>query len=184
MTKLEHPVVAELEEWKPVIGYKGLYEVSNFGRVKSLFYKRVKCNEHKILKLTNMKKSDGYAHVYLYKNGIKQQKRVNVLVLEAFTGKRPKGYEAAHEDGIKTNNHFSNLSWKTRTENEQDKIRHGTVINGIKNHNAKLTDDDVRKIRKLYRPRIFSQEKLAKMFNIAESAIWYIIHRKRWQHVK
>lgn len=173
----------DIEKWLPVLGYEGLYEVSNKGRVKSFYRKKIKRKNPKILKST-VGKQYGYEVICLSKNGIKKQKRINILVLEAFTGHRPSGYEAAHNDGVRTNNNLSNLSWKTRAENEMDKIKHGTVINGIKNHNAKLTDNDIRKIRRLYKPRIFSQRKLAEMFNIAESAIWNILHGRRWQHVK
>lgn len=95
------------EVWKDIKGYEGLYQVSNFGRVKSLFrYK-------KILKLC--KSESGYLCVNLYKN--KKMKRITVhrLVAENFINKPT--LEVNHKDGNKENNFISNLEWVTTKEN-------------------------------------------------------------------
>ncbi len=56
-------------------------------------------------------------------------------------------------------------------------------INGTRNPNAKLTDDDVREIRILYGFR-FAQKELGKMYNVSQSLITSIVNFKSWQHIK
>ena len=92
------------EYWKPVVGYEGLYEVSNFGRVKSL-----KFGKEKILKpVTN---TFGYLQVTLCKNNKKKLVTVHRLVAEAFLP-NPHNYSCVnHKDENKQNNNVSNLEW-------------------------------------------------------------------------
>ena len=104
----------ETEIWKDVLDYKGLYQVSNFGRVKSLARKgRL---EDKIL--IPQKNNCGYFQVCLCKNGKQTHKRVHVLVWEAFNGKVPKGMQVDHKvEGDKSNNALSNLQLATNRQN-------------------------------------------------------------------
>ena len=113
------------EYWKPVVGYEGLYEVSNWGRVKRL--RRLITNqynsfyiEEKILK--PQKNIYGYLYVNLYKNGIMKHKTIHKLVAEVFLP-NPNNYkEVNHKDECKTNNIVSNLEWCDRKYN----INYGT----------------------------------------------------------
>lgn len=93
-----------IEQWKPVDGYEGLYEVSNLGRVKSLWF----CNE-KILK--SQKRKDGYLQVFLCRNGKIKNFLVHRLVATAFI-QNPEGFKQVnHRDEDKTNNIVSNLEF-------------------------------------------------------------------------
>jgi len=96
------------ETWKPIIGYEGLYQVSDLGKVRSL-----KFGKERILK-PGM--SAGYLAVGLCNNGQKTRK-VHQLVAEAFIGPRPDGYETCHKDDVKTNNVLTNLYYGTKSEN-------------------------------------------------------------------
>ena len=102
------------EEWKPIAGFEGFYEVSNFGRVKSLNYQGTK-GESVILKQTL--KSNGYFQIGLY---IKQNRKyfnVHRLVAMAFIP-NPNNYpQINHKDEIKTNNSVDNLEWCTSKYN-------------------------------------------------------------------
>lgn len=98
------------EEWRPVKDYEGLYEVSNFGRVRSLKFGKVR-----ILKLIKIK--IGYLYIGLYKDGRAKKFRVNRLVYEAFNGEIPDGMEVNHINEIKTDNSVWNLNLMTRKEN-------------------------------------------------------------------
>lgn len=115
------------ERWLPVIGYESHYEVSNFGRVASLKHRWGQRNQPLILKASPM--GTGYPRVTLVKDSKQEYRLVHHLVLEAFVGPRPKGCEAEHYDGIRTNASLHNLRWATPKENASDKTRHGTHRN-------------------------------------------------------
>lgn len=115
------------EVWKPVLGYEGKYELSNFGRIKSLSY--LGHNKTKLLKTHIIY---GYEVVKLWKKDILQNCRVHRLVYEAFNGKLPKWtangsgdkiMEINHINEIKTDNRLENLELVTRTQN----IRHSKI---------------------------------------------------------
>lgn len=108
------------EEWRPVPEYIGLYEVSNFGRVRSL--DRWKDNgaggfiqKGRILKV--IKQKEGYIKINLYKNKIIKTCLVHRLVYEAFNGEMPEGMEVNHINEIKTDNSLWNLNLMTPKEN-------------------------------------------------------------------
>lgn len=124
------------EDWRPVVGFEGLYEVSNLGRVRSLdrvnSYSRTCQYSGRILNVKRKYKgrllrpgtaSNGYMTVSL---GRSNSVCVHVLVLTAFAGPAPTGTECLHRDGTRTNNNAENLRWGTRSENILDAIRHGT----------------------------------------------------------
>ena len=167
------------ENWKPVVGYEGLYEVSSHGRVKSMrsghgrFAGRIlKPHVH----------TSGYPDVKLFAEGRRRHMLIHRLVLTAFVGPRPKGMECRHLDGDPTNNHISNICWGTRSENIGDKFRHGTVARGERHGEAKLTDSKVREIRKLLCQGVV-QTKIGRLFGVGRTAIMYIKSGKRWRHV-
>lgn len=100
------------EIWKDVVGFEGLYQVSNLGNVRS---------ERKVLK--PLKRRHGYLSVFLYdRKGDYKQVSIHRLVAEAFIP-NPNGYaEVNHKDECKTNNVATNLEWCTHKQNSS----HGT----------------------------------------------------------
>jgi hypothetical protein len=102
------------EIWKPVIGYEGIYEVSNIGRVKSL-----KFGKEKILKLLHAGRDRRYFQVILSKGNAKKQLFVHRLVYEAFVGLIPEGLTIDHIDCNPRNNTVENLQVLTREENSR-----------------------------------------------------------------
>lgn len=101
------------EIWKDIEGYEGVYQVSNFGRVK-----RVETN--RILK--GRKDSKGYLMANLSKNSIVSNKTIHRLVAQAFIPNPENKQDINHIDEDKTNNNVNNLEWSTRKEN----CNHGT----------------------------------------------------------
>lgn len=86
--------------------------------------------------------------VRLYRDGKQHSPTIHRLVLETFVSKRPEGMECCHNDGDSSNNRLENLRWDSNTANRADMIRHGTSTRGEKSHNAKLTEAEVKEIKR------------------------------------
>lgn len=103
-----------LEEWKPIKGYEGIYEVSNLGRVKRI---KESPNRHygKILKLRD--NGHGYLRVGLRDSSKQQHKLIHKLIAEAFIPNPDKKPYIDHIDGDILNNRIDNLRWCSQKEN-------------------------------------------------------------------
>lgn len=109
------------ETWKDIYfiengiewDYRGLYQVSNLGNVKSLNYGRT--GKEKILK--NTKSEDGYLRVDLCKNKKRKNFKIHRLVAHMFCNGYEDGLEPDHINTIRYDNRAENLVWKTRKEN-------------------------------------------------------------------
>ena len=125
------------EEWRPVVGHEGAYEVSDLGRVRSLS-RLITVGNHlqrhtgRVVGLRLNR--DGYPTVVLAMNGKRDFARVPVLVCEAWHGPRPEGLEVRHLDGTRLNASPENLAWGTHAENCQDTVRHGTHSRASRTH--------------------------------------------------
>src|SRR3972149_1183846 len=95
------------EEWRPVVGWEGWYEVSNLGRVRRIKEAAGTRRGH-ILRWAVGGKPP-YPRVFLCREGKVLTKRVHRLVAEAFLGPCPEGQEVNHKDGDKANPRASNL---------------------------------------------------------------------------
>lgn len=119
-----------LEEWRDIVGYEGLYQVSNLGRVKSvphLVKNRSGCRmlPERILKQRNSSWGGNYLQVQLYNRQNRECKAVHRLVAEAFHINPENKCDVNHIDGNKQNNCASNLEWATRSENIQHAMNTG-----------------------------------------------------------
>lgn len=105
-----------IEEWRDIVGYEGKYQISNFGRVKSLERRNFAGNliKQRIMKFGKTK--DGYLQVPLAKLGKRSTKKVHRLVAEAFIGIDNQKETINHIDGNKENNTTKNLEWANREE--------------------------------------------------------------------
>lgn len=124
------------ELWRPVPGYKGLYEVSDHGRVRSVDRVIVRSNGHPQTchsqVLAPSADEHGRLAVHLYREGHGKPYGVHILVLLAFHGSRPAGMVGCHNDGNVTNNRPGNLRWDTLASNSLDMVQHGTHNNASK----------------------------------------------------
>lgn len=125
---------------------------------------------------------DGYFFFRLRRDGKYHNRRVPHLVLEAFVGPRPAGMESAHENGNPADNRPDNLRWATHVDNCADKKRHGTSQQGEKHPMHKLTDDDVREIKRLLSLGL-TQKVIAAQFRRCPSTINHINTGRQWSHV-
>lgn len=112
-----------VEEWKDIKNYEGLYQVSNLGRVRSVDHyasngKTQILYKGKIKRLQSNKKND-YLSVILSKNNKEKRVYIHRLVAESFIKKIDGKDEVNHIDGNKHNNIVENLEWVTSQENKQ-----------------------------------------------------------------
>ena len=122
------------EEWKPIPGYEGSYEVSDIGRVRSLnrLDSRGRRRDGRLMKQTAAK--SGHRFVSLCIDGVRRRWGVHTLVLEAFVGPRPTLHDSCHWNDDPTDNRLANLRWGTRSENRLDCVRNGTHNMAAKTH--------------------------------------------------
>ncbi len=112
-----------------------------------------------------------------------RNRAVHVMVCEAFHGPRPPGdVHASHANGNPVDNRAANLRWKTRAENEADKIEHGTYQTGERNHEHVLTEAQVQAIRAQYRSGALQRE-IAAAYGVGRMTITDVINRRTWKHV-
>lgn len=174
-----------MTEWRIIPSWPE-YEASSDGKI------RRKATGH-ILKSCRRKKGQ-YEEVSLWRNNRGLTCKVHRLVCEAFHGPPPdKTMDAAHHNGVRYDNEYCNLAWKTRKENEADKKRHGLDNAGERNGQARLTDIDVAEIRHLYpllprssggvRVRKGAKRQLAARYGISVGALYNVATGKAWRHL-
>lgn len=175
------------EYWVPSSSWPD-YEVSNFGRVRSITRdhttttsrgtKYIRRLKGRIIRL--QKQRSGYLRVCLCPG--RRPVFVSRLVCEAFHGPPPSSrYEADHINHNRLDNRPENLRWVTTAEN----IAHRIHACGTKHGRVKLTEDSVLEIRHLTRHAGTTLDKvLAAQFNVTPQTISYIRRRIKWKHLK
>ena len=144
-------------------------------------------------------KRDGYRCFELtFTNGKKKFYRAHRLVMEFHIGPRPNGQVVRHLDGNHLNNLLTNLKYGTQAENMQDASNHGVmrwkqnplyrknpdkIPRGVKVNGAKITDHDVREMRRLRIEKNFLYSWIATMFKISRTAVSDAVRGKTWSHV-
>lgn len=126
------------EQWRPVVGYETLYQVSDQGKVRSLG--RVDSIGRRIAPavLRGSLDGEGYRTVSLTaasepgRPGRTTTHRVHVLVLTAFVGPRPAGLEACHGDDVPDNCALTNLRWDAAEGNFEDQFRNKSGRTGVR----------------------------------------------------
>jgi len=178
------------EEWKDIKDYKGSYQVSNLGEVKSVsrfikhnssFTGKIKTKE---ITLKKYNRKGMYSEVYLYSDIIKRKRfDVHRLVAVAFIKNPESKKEVNHIDGNKHNNEVNNLEWVTRKENSEHAIKTGLhKCFGENNGRSKLKEKEVLLIRKLHKEGTLCFP-LAEKFKVSWATINLIVKRKSWKHI-
>lgn len=180
-------ISCSVEEWLPVVGYEGYYEVSNQGRVRSVA--RTILNRGiplylrgKMLRLRPSGSRKYYRAAWLNKDGCNKYRSVHHLVLEAFVGLRPSGLECNHKDGNPSNNRLDNLEWVTPHRNNEHKNEIGHTTEGTKNGNAIYTTEDVLLIRELY-AQGHSVAALTSMIHGTKISIYRVVKRITYSRI-
>lgn len=170
-----------MEQWKDVIGWEGYYQVSDQGNVKSLKRKGTTTfgeRDYAGHNVNPVKCSNGYIAVNLTKQGLRKQKHIHVLVLEAFIGERPHKYDACHNNGIKTDCRLENLRWDTRSNNHKDKIAHGTYQSGDKANRKKIDKHLANEIKN----SSLSKIEIMNKYNLSYTQVWRVKNNLCWNN--
>lgn len=185
------PEELQIEEWRPVPGYERLYEVSSMGRVRRI---AAGGNTHpgKVLRPIN---HNGYRCVKVHN----RRNRIHRLVTLAFIGPIAPGQEVNHKNGDKADNRLCNLEYVTHAENvaharangltppfERRGLRHcpSNAVRGINHPRAKLTEDQVKEMRRARAIDSVPVRELARRYALSYGAVQQIINRRTWRHVK
>jgi hypothetical protein len=109
--------------------------------------------------------------------------KVARLVLLAFVGPCPDGMECCHTNGNRTDNRLTNLRWDTPKANAADKRAHGTHPEGEGNGNHKLTEQDVRDMRREHRAGRLTYAEAGRRYRLTRSAAKKVIDGSLWSHI-
>lgn len=175
---------AVLMEWRQCPSFRD-YEVSDCGEVRRASH----ASNQPGRRLRGYIDADGYLQYSIRTDdGVKTHALAHRLVAEAFIGPAPSiEHQVAHNDGSRIHNVPSNLRWALYAENEADRELHGTRPAGMRNPKARITEDDVRYIRRRYREIKLERGRVAELdeqFGIGRSQIIRIARGQAWGHVR
>jgi hypothetical protein len=163
------------EEWRPVPATDGRYEVSSRGRIRRV--------NRRVLKPQPNKR--GYQRVPITVNRKARIWFLHRLIALVFIGDCPPGYQVNHIDSDPANNAPSNLEYVTPQGNQA----HSWATNnrqpphkGERTHFAKLTEQNVIRIRRLRREGL-TYAAIASQFNSKPANIWHICAGHTWKHL-
>lgn len=159
------------EVFKDIPGYESKYQVSNLGNVKSIIFEK-----ERFLKIRP--NTHGRACVALYKDKLRKEFQVHVLVALTFIGERPDGYHICHTDGDHLNNKLENLRYDTVSENRKDCYRYNS-----KGGNGKLFTDEIVKIREMYKSGKYIYKELSLIFKVSEAQISMIVTKRSYSYI-
>lgn len=179
------------EIWKPVVGFEGSYEVSDWGNVRSveryvpcLMGNRMRLSPAKI-KSQHLNKF-GYKRLQLRKNNKYYNKVVHRLVAEAFIPNPNNLREVNHMHGNKLDNRYEFLEWCSPKENQQHALLTGLRdhIIGENHYNSKLTENDVYEIRLMLNTKKYTHQFIGDAYNISRTVVTRINNGTRGTHHK
>lgn len=175
------------EEWRPVFGYEDRYMVSNLGNIKRLEHAGPNSSFVKSRVLKPQPRPNGYMVVMLFgaSANVGTWRKIHIIVARAFLGERPHKFDINHKDGNKANNQLSNLEYCTRSANMLHAYALGLVGDraGAANGRAKLSEEDVREVWRIYHEEGMTQLDLADLFCVSPTVIGDILHVRTWRHL-
>lgn len=176
-----------MEIWNKIVGYEGVYEVSNFGSVKSL--ERVVQNSTTasgFMKvkgmLINSRMGKDYINITLTRFGKKNTFNIHRLVAIAFLENPENLPFVNHKDGNKLNNLLDNLEWSTEKENTRHAYSTGLIPSGSSSHYAKLDERSVAEIIFINKTTKLTYSLIGKLFGVCPESVSNMCRGKSWKH--
>ena len=175
------------EEWRPIPGYEGLYSASSLGRIRSDRYDSGRTWPGRVLRPAPSRK--GYLQLVLCRDKVQKTLKVHVLVAATFLGPCPLGFTVNHKHGNKLDNRPGELEYLSNLDNFLHAQNLGLLeagydkLRGEKCYAAKLTEADVRELRRAHAEDGVGPTALARRFGIGQTQASRIIKRQKWSHV-
>lgn len=171
----------DLEIWRDIPGYEGLYQASNKGRVRNV-RKAAGCTVNR--ELVGRINKQGYRYATLSKHGSQKSEKIHRLVALAFLGPRPDGLQINHKNGIKTDNRVENVEYCTPRQNMIHSIQ---VLKrkspcGEASSQARLKTAEVIEIKRLLAAGVRIAA-IARQFHVCPTTIGFIAHGATWKDV-
>lgn len=167
--------ISQIEQWKDIPDYNGVYKASTLGRIKSSMPHNG--TNERILKQTQTRK--GYLGCGLYKNKKRSSFLVHRIVAETYISNPFNLPEVNHKKGIKTDNRPCAIEWSSHDDNIVHAVEHSLIQKGEIHHKAKLTEKDVLEIR----ASNLMQKELAVIYKISRQSISGIKKGIYWTHI-
>ena len=175
-----------IRRWEKVKGYDN-YFITDLGEVFSKYAQLKPCRNS----------TNGYMIVSLSEKNKKTSKAIHTLVAESFIGPCPENCVIHHKDKNPLNNCLKNLEWISRSEHgkihprtpggkrNKEGIASDNPWRGERVHSAKLTEIQVKEIRRLWLEKTpnYSLQELSKTFNVTMGTLSKIINRKTWAYL-
>ena len=181
------------EQWATIDGFNGFYQISNFGRIRSIDRTIFNhgCNAYQNVSGRFIKtriNKDGYEYTVLYNsapdNKVRKTFKIHRLVALYFCEGYKPGLHVNHIDGNRGNNIYSNLEWCTPTHNARHKYLLGyTTPSGENSSNAKLKDEYIPIISRLYMFGV-PQTTIANAFGVSQVTISRVINNETYKDLK
>ena len=180
------------ERWKPVVGYEGIYSVSDMGRIR----RDAPAKRARVGYVLRPSLASGYPRVALCSENDRNHQFVHRIVARAFIGQPPdRQPHVNHKNGDRSDARLQNLEYVSPEEN----FRHAELVlgsisfpfggkkpqavRGERHYRARLTAEKVHKIRALRRSARASYRKLARMYNVSTMTVFYAANANTWSHV-
>lgn len=172
-----------MEIWKDIKGYEGIYQVSNYSRIKSLArFRKTKANsiqyrQDLILKFGPQSKP-GYYSIGLFRDSKEKKFSRHRLVAEAFIPNPENHPQINHKNGIKGDDRIENLEWVTAKQNTIHAHQMGLCTN---NHVRKINEETALRVVELCKTN--PRKKVAEILEIPRTTIEALMIGRSWSHV-
>lgn len=167
-----------MEIWKDIIGFEGIYQISDLGRVKSLERVIMRSDgkpypvRQRIIAVNKYFDStgNGYLGVCLIFKGKRKTKHIHRLMAESFLSNPNNHPQLNHIDGNKFNNVLSNLEWCTASENVKHAYRTGLKL-PTRLSKTHLKEFEIREIKRLAKNKLMRQIDIAKKYKCSVATV-------------